>query len=110
MRRRYQENRNIFVEGLNRIEGITCVKPEGAFYAFPDVKWYFGRKYEFAGNEYVINGSVDFRNFLLRKAEVAGVEGAPFGMDGHIRFSLATREEDCVNSLVNIKRALQELR
>ncbi|MEA3253336.1 MAG: aminotransferase class I/II-fold pyridoxal phosphate-dependent enzyme [Chloroflexota bacterium] len=110
MRRRYQKNRDTFVEGLNRIEGITCIKPEGAFYAFPDVEWYFGRKYEFAGNEYVINGSVDFRNFLLRKAQVAGVEGAPFGMDGHIRFSLATREEDCVNSLANIKRALQDLR
>lgn len=109
MRQRYERNRNIFVKGLNEIDGISCIKPEGAFYAFPSIKKLFGYKYEFAGREYVIKTSVDFRNFLLRKARVAGVEGAPFGMDGHIRFSLATEEENIANALSNIKGAVKEL-
>ncbi|GAI06026.1 unnamed protein product, partial [marine sediment metagenome] len=49
------------------------------------------------------------RNFLLRKAQVAGVEGAPFGMDGHLRFSLATEEANIVSALNSIKDASKEL-
>jgi len=109
MRRRYQRNRDIFVTGLNEIDGISCIEPEGAFYAFPSIKNFFGYKYEFAGREYAIKTSVDFRNFLLRKAQIAGVEGSPFGMDGYIRFSLATEEENIVNALSNINRAIKEL-
>jgi aspartate aminotransferase len=109
MRGRYQRNRDIFVTGLNEIDGISCVKPEGAFYAFPSIKNFFSYKYEFAGEEYIIKTSIDFRNFLLRKAQVAGVEGAPFGMDGYIRFSLATGEENIVNALNNIKHVMREL-
>jgi aspartate aminotransferase len=109
MRQRYGKNRNIFVPGLNEIDGISCIKPEGAFYAFPCIDNFFGSKYEFAGKEHIIKTSVDFRNFLLRKAHVAGVEGAPFGMEGYIRFSLATTEENVANALNNIKGAVKEL-
>jgi len=109
MRKRYQRNRDIFVKGLNEIDGISCVKPEGAFYAFPSIENFFAYKYEFAGEEYTIRTSVDFRNFLLRKAQVAGVEGTPFGMDEYIRFSLATEEENIVNALNNINHAMKEL-
>jgi aspartate aminotransferase len=109
MRQRYGKNRNIFVPGLNEIDGISCIKPEGAFYAFPCIDNFFGSKYEFAGKEHIIKTSVDFRNFLLRKAHVAGVEGAPFGMKGYIRFSLATTEENVANALNNIKGAVKEL-
>jgi len=109
MRQRYERNADIFVNGLNQIYGISCIKPEGAFYAFPSIKKLFGAKYEFAGKEYPIKTSVDFRNFLLRKAQVAAVEGAPFGIEGYIRFSLATNEETIVNALGNIKGAVGEL-
>ena len=109
MKQRYERNRDIFVQGLNEIDGISCIKPEGAFYAFPSIKNFFGHKYEFDGKEYTIKTSVGFRNFLLRKARVAGVEGAPFGMDGHIRFSLATKEENIVKALSNINHAIKEL-
>ena len=109
MRQRYERNADIFVNGLNQIYGISCIKPEGAFYAFPSIKKLFGAKYEFAGKEYPIKTSVDFRNFLLRKAQVAAVEGAPFGMEGYIRFSLATNEETIVKALGNIKGAVGEL-
>lgn len=110
MRQRYGRNRDIFVKGLNEIDGINCINPEGAFYAFPSIKKFFGYKYEFAGKEYMVKTSIDFRDFLLRKAQVAGVEGAPFGMDDYIRFSLATKEENIANALSNIKGAVRELR
>jgi len=109
MRQRYERNANIFVNGLNEIDEISCVKPEGAFYAFPTIKKLFGYHYKFAGKEYVIKSSVDFHNFLLRKAKVAGVEGAPFGTDGYIRFSLATNEENIAKALSNVKDAVKEL-
>jgi len=47
---------------------------------------------------------------LLRKAQVAAVEGVPFGMDGYIRFSLATSEENIAKALSNVKDAVKELR
>lgn len=109
MRERYQRNRDVFVEGLNDIDGIGCIKPEGAFYAFPNIEGFYGCEYEFGGKECSIGDSVGFRNFLLRKAQVAGVEGTPFGMNGYIRFSLATKEEDCVNALANVKHAIKGL-
>jgi len=109
MIQRYGKNRNIFVKGLNEIEGISCIKPEGAFYAFPCIDRLFGYKYKFFDKEYTIRSSVDFRNFLLRKAQVAGVEGAPFGMDGNIRFSLATQEENITRALDSIRGAVKEL-
>jgi aspartate aminotransferase len=107
MRQRYERNADIFVSGL--IEPISCVKPEGAFYAFACVNNLFGCKYEFAGKQYAINTSIDFRNFLLRKAQVAAVEGSAFGMDGYIRFSLATDDETIINALGNIKGAVAKL-
>ena len=109
MRQRYERNRDIFVKGLNEVDGISCVKPEGAFYVFPSIEKLFGYKYKFDGKEYIIETSVDFRNFLLRKAQVAGVEGAPFGMDGHLRFSLATEEANIVSALNSIKGISKEL-
>ena len=108
MRQRYERNADVFVSGL--IELISCVKPEGAFYAFANIRNLFGLEYEFAGNQYSIGSSVDFRNFLLRKARVAAVEGYAFGMDGYIRFSLATKEEDIVKALANIKDAMESCR
>jgi len=109
MRERYQRNRDVFVKGLNDIDGISCIKPQGAFYAFPNIEEFYGREYEFGGKEYIVSDSAGFRNFLLRKSQVAGVEGTPFGMDGYIRFSLATKEEDCVNALNNIRHAIKGL-
>jgi len=109
MRERYQRNRDVFVKAMNDIDGVSCINPEGAFYAFPSIEGFYGCKYEFGGKEYSIGDSVGFRNFLLRKAQVAGVEGTPFGMNGYIRFSLATKEEDCANALANIEHAIRGL-
>ncbi|HHE41465.1 MAG TPA: aminotransferase class I/II-fold pyridoxal phosphate-dependent enzyme, partial [Dehalococcoidia bacterium] len=109
MVRRYQENRDLFVDGLNTLEGVICPRPEGAFYCFPDVSGLYGNSYEFDGQSYTISNSTDLRNFLLRRAHVAVVEGEPFGMDTHARFSLAISKADCEAALKNVARAVGEL-
>ena len=108
---RYQKNRDIFVAGLNGIDGIECPVPEGAFYCFADVSGLYGKSYEYdGGNKATVTDSTTFRDFLLRKAFVAAVEGGPFGMDTHLRFSLAVSEKDCTSALEAIRKAVAELR
>ncbi len=110
MVRRYQQNRDLFVEGLNGIAGITCPLPEGAFYCFADVSALYGKVYTYDDDRSeTVADSTGFRNFLLRKAFVAAVEGGPFGMDTHMRFSLAVSEHDCKAALENIRKAVSEL-
>ena len=106
---RYQENRDLFVEAFNKLPGVKCPTPAGAFYCFPDVSGLYGASYEFDGETSKIENSTDFRNFLLRKANVAAVEGGPFGTDTHMRFSLAIAQEDCKAALERMKRAISEL-
>jgi aspartate aminotransferase len=107
---RYMKNRDLFVEGMNRIAGVKCPTPDGAFYCFPDVSGLYGKKYEFEGADVEIKNSTDFRNFLLRKANVAAVEGGPFGMDTHMRFSMAVATNDCVNAVEKITGAVALLK
>ncbi len=109
MVQRYQKNRDVFVAGLNAIQGVSCPNPEGAFYCFADVSGLYGKSYEYDGGKATITDSTGFRDFLLRKAFVAAVEGGPFGMDTHVRFSLAVSEADCTNALKGVTRAVAEL-
>jgi len=106
---RYEKNRDVFVAGLNAIKGISCPKPEGAFYCFPDVSGLYGKSYEHDAGKTTIKDSTGFRDFLLRKAFVAAVEGGPFGLDTHIRFSLAISDSDCTAALANVTKAIAEL-
>ena len=107
---RYQKNRDVFVAGLNTLTGIKCPLPEGAFYCFADVSGLYGKSYEYdGGNKATVTDSTTFRDFLLRKAFVAAVEGGPFGMDTHLRFSLAVSEKDCTSALENIRKAVAGL-
>lgn len=82
----YARRRDVMVPGLRRIPGVTCVEPEGAFYAFPNVRAAFGRK----ARGRLIDGSAAFAKALLEEAHVAVVPGAPFGSDEHVRLSYAT--------------------
>jgi len=108
---RYQKNRDIFVAGLNSLPGIKCPTPEGAFYCFADVSGLYGKSYEYdGGSKATVTDSTTFRDFLLRKAFVAAVEGGPFGLDTHVRFSLAVSEKDCTSAMANISKAVAELR
>jgi aspartate aminotransferase len=79
----YTRRRNCILERLSGIPGITCITPGGAFYAFPNVKSYFGRSYK--GR--LIRSATDLAKVLLEEAHVAVIPGAAFGNDDYIRLS-----------------------
>jgi aspartate aminotransferase len=99
------ERRNFIVDSLNRIPGITCRKPAGAFYVFPKISGLYGKKYE--GR--VISSSLDFSNLLLEQARVAVIPGAGFGDDNHIRLSYACSMENIRKGMERIKEFVEKL-
>jgi aspartate aminotransferase len=101
----FGKRRNVIVEKLNAIPGITCMLPRGAFYVFPDVSALFGRSYQ----GIVISNSSDFAAYLLDLANVAVVPGADFGNDNHIRLSYATSLSNIEEGLERIKDAVMKL-
>jgi aspartate aminotransferase len=79
----YTRRRNCMLERLAGIPGITCIKPGGAFYAFPNVKAYFGKSYK--GK--LMRSATDLAEVLLEDAHVAVIPGGAFGNDDYIRLS-----------------------
>ncbi len=102
----FDKRRRFLVDGLNKIEGISCLMPTGAFYAFPNVSRLYGKK---AGSR-VINSSFDLAMYLLEDANVALVHGEAFGDDNHVRISYATSMENISKGLGRIKEAVTKLR
>jgi len=98
----FQKRRDFIVEGLNNIPGVSCLKPEGAFYVFPNVSGLFGKS--FKGN--AVKSSSDVTEFLLENANVAVVPGVVFGNDNHIRLSYATSMRNIEEGLKRIKAAV----
>jgi len=103
----FKKRRDIIVEGLNKIEGITCLKPGGAFYAWPNVT----EACKLVG----VKDSEEFRKRLLYDAGVAVLSDIHFGfkIEGegeHIRFSYATSEENIREGLKRIEQYIQENR
>jgi aspartate aminotransferase len=105
MVREFQKRRDRIVEKLNAIHGVTCMKPEGAFYVFPDVSSYYGRS--FAGKP--ITGSSEMTAYLLDEANVALVPGGEFGHDGHLRISYAASLAQIEKGVDRIREALLKL-
>lgn len=101
----FKRRKNYIVERLNAIEGVTCSDPEGAFYVFPNISSFFGKKYN--GKE--IKGSLDLTDYLLEEAKVAVVPGEGFGAEGYIRLSYATSMEVIEKGLDRIEKALDAL-
>jgi len=85
----YTRRRDYMVERLQKI-GLFCEKPEGAFYVFPNVSKYFGKKY----NKQIINDSRDFSRILLEEAMVAIVFGGAYGTDDYVRLCFACSSMD----------------
>ena len=102
----FDKRRKYMVERLNMIKGVSCIKPVGAFYAFPNVSSYYGRS--FKGNS--IKSSMDLSAYLLDEAKVAVVPGAAFGDDRYIRLSYATSMENIQKGLDRIENALSNLK
>jgi aspartate aminotransferase len=105
MRKTYEKRRNFIVESLKSIPGVTVAKPMGAFYVFPDIKTFFGKKY----NSQTIENCDDLAVYLLEKARVSVVPGSAFGAPNHIRISYTSTEEKLNNAIRRIKNALRLL-
>jgi len=105
MVREFQRRRDRIVEGLNAIEGVECLNPEGAFYVFPRIRSLFGKK----GKKAKIESASDLTDFLLEEAQVVAVPGEDFGSADHVRFSYATSFEDIERGCDRIEAALKKL-
>jgi len=93
------------LEALADIEGVTCVKPSGAFYVFPNISAYFGRSF----NGKKMEGSLDLADYLLEEALIAAVPGIAFGADRFIRFSFATSMDVIKEGMSRLNKALGNL-
>ncbi|WP_437738727.1 pyridoxal phosphate-dependent aminotransferase [Sorangium sp. So ce1335] len=105
MRAAFARRRALMVEGLNAIPGIRCRMPEGAFYAFADVRGLCGR----SSQGKVLASDEDVATWMLDQAHVASVAGAPFGAPGYLRFSYACDEDHIEAGLAALRRAVATL-
>jgi aspartate aminotransferase len=98
----FRKRRDYIVRELNRIDGVACTTPGGAFYVFPGVRGLFGRTYQGVW----IDNDLDLCYFLLEKAHIALVPGKAFGAEGYVRLSFATSMENIVEGLKRMKEAV----
>ena len=103
----FQERRDFVVNSLNDIEGISCLKPEGAFYVFPNCKGLIGKK-DKSGKK--ITNDTDFVQSLLENNDVAVVQGSAFGLEGFFRISYATSMEKLEIAMKRIKSFCESLK
>ena len=101
----FLKRRDLLLKELKNIPGIKANTPQGAFYVFPDVSYYFGKSY----NEETIRNANDLCMYLLNNAHVALVSGSAFGQNECIRISYATSEEKLIEACKRIKKQLSLL-
>ena len=107
MVREFEKRRNVMVDQLTAIPGVSCNKPNGSFYSFPDFSDLNGKKDR---NGKVIQGSLDFTEFLLTEKKVAIVPGIAFGADANARMSFATSLDKIEEGVKRIKEAVELLK
>jgi aspartate aminotransferase len=95
----FAKRRTVVVERLNAISGVQCLKPQGAFYVFPNIAAFIGKNV----NGKSLTSPCDIADYLLEEAKVAAVPGEDFGSNEHIRLSYAT-------SLENIEEGCRRMR
>jgi aspartate aminotransferase len=105
MRDAFLKRRDLVLSLMKDIPGLKTNVPQGAFYVYPEVTYYFGKKYK----DHTINNATDLSLFLLDEGHLALVPGAAFGDDIYIRFSYATSEENLIEALKRMKKALAKL-
>ena len=105
MRKAFDTRRCYMVDRLNMIEGIECLMPKGAFYAYPVVSKFYGKK---TGVSKICD-SVDLCKYLLEEGRVACVPGVGFGTEEHIRLSYATSMNVIEDAMDRIENALKKL-
>ena len=99
----FKSRRDIVLELLGKIEGIKLNIPDGAFYVFPDISYFFGKSIK---GKYIKDAN-EFSLFLLEEAGVASVTGAAFGAPNCIRLSYAASESVLREAVDRIQKALQ---
>ena len=105
MRSAFEERRSIIIDGLNAIDRLSALEPEGAFYAFTNVKRLFGRKCD--GR--VLETDLDVAKYFLEKARCAVVPGTAFGAPGYVRISYAASNDMINEGLRRISEAVSAL-
>ena len=98
----FKQRRDFVVKSLNKISGISCLKPNGAFYVFPSCKKLLGKKTK-------LKNDSDFAKKLLEKSNVAVVQGSAFGLDGHFRISYATSMKKLKVAMKRIKSFCEKI-
>ena len=106
MQKAFRERRDLMLEMLAEVPGFILNHPEGAFYIFPDISYYFGK----SDGTIKVDNSKDFCMYLLNKVFVALVPGDAFGDPNCIRFSYATSKEKLTEAVRRIKEALGQLK
>ena len=101
----FRKRREYLHQELTSIKGVTCYKPEGAFYLFPNISAYLQRH----SDVLKVNTSFDFAMHLLYEAHIAVVPGSAFGAEGHLRISYATSMENLKEAVIRLKKALAKL-
>lgn len=101
----FNKRRDLVLNLLGEIEGVKLNVPEGAFYVFPDITYFFGKSY----GSYTINSATDLSLYLLDEALVALVTGEAFGDPDCIRLSYAASEDVLTEAISRIKIALEKL-
>ena len=102
----FDERRHFVVDKLNSINGISCILPEGAFYAYPNVSGLIGKKTQ---NGKILNNDAEIVEWLLEFAEVAAVPGVAFGLVPYFRVSYATSLEVLKEAMNRIEKAVLTL-
>jgi len=100
----FDRRRKLIVDLLNKIPGITCPTPTGAFYVYPSVKGVLGK--EIRGKR--PQTSAELATLILDEVEVAAVPGEAFGPSGYLRFSYALSDEDIVEGIGRVAKLLAE--
>ncbi len=106
MKTSFINRRDLIVELLNDLQGVSCAIPNGAFYAFPDFSAYLNRK----GNNKLLKDTFDISEYILDSVQVVTVPGDGFGASGHIRFSYATNRGIIKEGMSRVKKALNEIK
>lgn len=95
----FKERHDYVVKKLNAIDGVSCIASDGTFYCFPDFNPVLNRMSDIAND-------VDLAEYILEKSGVALVPGSAFGLDGHMRLSIATSMDNLVNAVDRIAKLL----
>ncbi|CAM3763248.1 pyridoxal phosphate-dependent aminotransferase [Aquirufa aurantiipilula] len=106
MKAAYDRRRKLVVGKLREIEGFKVNMPDGAFYAFPDISYFYGK----SDGKTTIHDSDDFCNWLLQEAFVATVAGSGFGAPNCMRISTAAADEQLEEACERIKNAVAKLK